>query len=825
ESGGTQLVIHSPYGSRINKAWGLALRKRFCRKFNFEIQAAATEDSIILSLSTSHSFPLEEVARYLNSRSVREVLVQAMLDAPMFPARWRWAATTALALPRFRGGKKVPPQLQRMISEDLLATVFPDQVACAENLVGERIVPDHPLVAQAVHDCLFDAMDIEGLERLLTAIENGAVKVLARDTTEPSPLALEVLNAKPYAYLDDAPLEERRTQAVMSRRWLDADSASDLGRLDATAIARVIEEAWPLARNEDELHQVLMQLEFLIADELAAGVGWAEFMANLERSGRATRLRLPNERTLSVATERLPLFTALYPAISPAPQVTVPAEFTARIWSTCDALEQIVRGRIGALGPVTAGQLAAPLGAKVPDVLAALTRMEVQGSVMRGQFTPGNNALEWCERRLLARIHRYTVKRLRQEIEPVEPRDFMRFLFEWQRVAPGSHAEGSEALAALLAQLEGFEAPAAAWESEILPSRLRAYEFTWLDDLCLAGRVVWTRLSRAIPNAQREHAGGPVRTTPIALLQRRNIALWTALVARRQLEPPPLSSRAGVLFDYLTRHGASFFDELLGGAHLLRSQLEEALGELVSVGLVTSDSFMGLRALVQPADKRTSYARHVRRGRRGLLGIEDAGRWSLTRRAGAAGEADAALPPTSRSTPVPLPALPPETVEHIAWTLLRRYGVVFWRMLEREAEWLPPWRDLLRVYHRLEARGEIRGGRFVAGLSGEQFALPDAVGLLRKVRRQPAESVLVTVSGADPLNLVGSVVAGPKVTALTGSRILFRDGVPIAVLVAREVSFLEKLAAGEEWTMKKLLLRDHSRHAEKNESPTRASGD
>ncbi|MBP8296909.1 MAG: ATP-dependent DNA helicase, partial [Burkholderiales bacterium] len=349
-------------------------------------------------------------------------------------------------------------------------------------------------------------------------------------------------------------------------------------------------------------------------------------------------------------------------------------------------------------------------------------------------------------------------------------------------------------LAAILAQLEGYEAPAASWESEILPARLKGYDFTWLDDLCLSGRVVWTRLSPPAANPQREHAGGPVRTTPIALLQRRNIGLWTALGRNDHADALPLSSRARGLFDYLTRHGASFFDELLGGAGLLRSQLEEALGELVAVGLVTSDSFMGLRALLLPSDERNTSARRARRGRRGLLGIDDAGRWSLTRRAELA------------STAKP----PQEAVEHIAWTLLKRYGVVCWRMLEREAAWLPPWRDLLRVYHRLEARGEIRGGRFIAGLSGEQFALPDAVGLLRKVRKHPADGALVAICGADPLNLLGSVIPGGKVPALTGARILFRDGVPIATLIAREVNYLEKLGPGEEWAMKKLLLRDHS---------------
>ncbi len=834
ESGGTQMVIHSPLGSRINKAWGLALRKRFCRKFNFELQAAATEDSIILSLSTSHSFPLEEVARYLNSNSARDVLIQAMLDAPMFNARWRWAATTALALPRFRGGKKVPPPIQRMVSEDLLSSVFPDSNACAENIVGERVVPEHPLVAQTVHDCLYEAMDIEGLEALLKRLESGEVRVHARDTVEPSPLALEVLSAQPYAYLDDAPLEERRTQAVMSRRWLDADSASDLGRLDPAAIARVCEEAWPLARDADELHAVLMQVELLTADEVAKS-SWAALADQLTQTGRATWLSIDHSgagRTLFVATERVPLFHALYPSLRLDPEVQVPSEFAAP-WTRDDALLAIARGRLGALGPVTADALAAPLKASVAHIDQALVALEVEGTIMRGRFTPdalgGPDRLEWCERRLLARIHRYTVKRLRAEIEPVEPKDFMRFLFEWQHLTPDNKVEGPDALAAVLAQLEGYEAPAAAWEAEILPSRMKSYDFTWLDDLCLSGRAVWTRLSAPVING--EHAGGPVRTTPIALLQRRNLALWTALgtqakaagtvpagpVARSRpagsqpaagprsnADGVPLSSRGRLLLDYLVKHGASFFDELLAGTRLLRSQLEDALGELVAVGLVTSDSFMGLRALLLPSDEKSENARRARRGRRGLMGIDDAGRWSLTRRATAHDDSEAPLPASSSKS---APKIDPETVEHVAWTMLKRYGVVCWRMLEREAAWLPPWRDLLRVYHRLEARGEIRGGRFVAGLSGEQFALPDAIGVMRKVRKQPAQGHLVNICGADPLNLVGSVVPGTRVPALSGSRILFRDGIPIATLIAKEVSFLEKLESGEEWTMKKLLLR------------------
>ena len=290
ESGGMQLVIHSSFGSRVNRAWGLALRKRFCRTFNFELQAAATEDHIVLSLTEGHSFELAEVARYLHSKSARPVLVQALCAAPMFEVRWRWDAGIALALPRFRGGKKIPPQIARMNAQDLLASVFPDQVACAENLQGEIEVPDHPLVRQTIRDCLEDAMDIDAFERLLRGLESGAIRTIARDLTEPSPLALEALNARPYAYLDDAPLEERRTQAVMSRRWIDAASAADLGRLDSQAIARVRDEAWPDATTPDELHDALSWLTFLTEEERSRNPAWPELLDELAAQGRAARV-------------------------------------------------------------------------------------------------------------------------------------------------------------------------------------------------------------------------------------------------------------------------------------------------------------------------------------------------------------------------------------------------------------------------------------------------------------------------------------------------------------------------------------------------------
>jgi ATP-dependent Lhr-like helicase len=793
ESGGMQLVVHSPFGSRVNRAWGLALRKRFCRKFNFELQAAATEDNIVLSLTAAHSFALAEVKDYLRSASIEQLLTEALLDAPMFQTRWRWVAGVALALPRFRGGKKVPPQFMRMEAEDLMAAVFPDQVACAENLAGAREIPDHPLVRQTIADCLGEAMDLGGLKRILAGLESGAIRVVARDLNAPSPLALEVLSARPYAFLDDAPLEERRTQAVMSRRWLAPEDASDLGRLDPEAIARVRVEAWPDAANADELHDALVWLGCLTPREVDAGPSWNDWLAALAADRRATRLYAPRA-TVWVAAERLPQFQALWPEARLDPPIAAPAAEATREWDPDEALVEIVRGRLEGQGPATLAAFVALLGLDPGRIAAALAALETEGFALRGRFTPGAELDEWCDRRLLARIHGYTVKRLRAEIEPVAARDFLRFLLAWQRVLPEARMEGPEALEAIVGQLEGFEAAAGAWETEILPARLRGYEPAWLDGLCLSGRIAWARLRPRVARPNGETNGGergvaPVRSTPITLLARRHAALWAACAPADDDMRPGAAAQA--VAAYIREHGASFFDELVDGTGLLRSQVEDALAELVALGLVNSDSFGGLRALLVPSDRRRQ-AKGKRRRRAVVFGMEDAGRWALARRfraaaAGAQFERDA--------------------VEHVARTLLRRYGVVFWRMLEREAAWLPPWRDLLRVYRRLEARGEIRGGRFIAGFSGEQFALPEAVGALRDARRKEADGAFVSVSGADPLNLAGILAPGPKLAALTGNRLLYRDGVPIALLAGGEVQFLEALEGADQWEARKALLR------------------
>jgi ATP-dependent Lhr-like helicase len=646
----------------------------------------------------------------------------------------------------------------------------------------------HLLVAQKLHDCLHHSMDVEGWLSLLRGIETGAIEIVARDLTGPSPFAAEALNARPYAFLDDAPLEERRTQAVMSRRYADADSAEDLGKLDPGAIDAVRDEAWPEARNADEMHEALMGLGFVTVAEAIANAGWEEWLAQLARDGRATCLAVGPG--LWLAAERLPIAKALFAEIQIVPVIQPPAEFGLVSWQREEAALELVRSRLTGLGPTTASAVAISCAIPMADVEAALARLESEGYVMRGRFTPAPDAEEWCERHLLARIHRYTIGRLRREIEPVEPRDFMRFLFDWQRVSRSTRVNGPEALASVLAQMEGFEAPAGAWEHELLPARIADYSITWLDDLCAAGRIAWIRLRGSLASQAENGRAGAVRSTPIVLLPRRQLTTWMSLLVRSEGEPP-LSSRAERVVECLARLGASFFDDLAESSHLLRVELEDALAELVARGRVNCDSFAGLRALLVPASRRPSA--NPRRGRRAsLFGIQDAGRWSLSRRVE---NGDA-------------PTIPATSVEHVARTLLRRYGVVCWHLLDREAPWLPSWRELQRVYHRLEARGEIRGGRFIAGLSGEQFALPEAIGALRQVRNRAKDGILYSVSATDPLNLVGTIVAGSKVPRQSGNRTLWRDGTPMAAFVAGEVEYLPGLADDEKSSAKAALLRE-----------------
>jgi ATP-dependent helicase Lhr and Lhr-like helicase len=780
ESGGMQLVLHAPFGSRINRAWGLALRKRFCRSFNFELQAAATDDAIVISLGTQHSFPLEEVFRYLNSKTVRDLLVQALLDAPMFAIRWRWNATRSLAVPRFRGGAKIAAPLQRMESENLLAAVFPDQLACLEHIVGDREIPDHPLVKQTIDDCLSEAMDIDGLEEVLRRIENSDVRCIVRDLPEPSPIASEILNARPYAFLDNAPLEERRTQAVYTRRASERNRGDGLGILDAAAIEKVEKEAWPEATNADELHDALMLLAAMTHDEVQRtvhhegnGTAAEQLLNELVAAKRATQLCV-GEKRFWVCAERLPMLQTIYPQAVVDPQIIAPETAQRQTWERSNAIGELLRGRMEVSGPMTVTELENILGLPRSEIDAGMLGLESEGFVLRGKFHRNATEQEWCDRRLLARIHRLTIDRLRAEIQPVSIQDFYRFLFAWQRVDVDRRVEGPEGLQSVLEQLDGCELPLGAWESAVLSARVGDYDPEWLDRLCFSGRVGWARLSS--PQHANARATAPLRTSPIALYQRENLEDWLCLApARSTIE---LSSASQTVRDALAVGGALFFAELVRRAGLLPSQIEDALSELAALGFVTSDSFDGLRALLVPSNKRPTFGRNEgkRRRKTNLASIEFAGRWSLLRTEIASKPSGNGAESVTRDA----------AIEKFAWTLLHRYGVMFRRLLERESFPIT-WYELGRIYRRWEARGEIRGGYFVGGISGEQFALPEAVGLLRSIRKAPSNGELITLSAADPLNLQGVLTPGPRIAALAASRILFRDGLPVAALEAGEI--------------------------------------
>ncbi|MBI3418355.1 MAG: DEAD/DEAH box helicase [Verrucomicrobia bacterium] len=810
ESGGMQLVLHAPFGIRINRAWGLALRKRFCRSFNFELQAAATDDAIVISLGTQHSFPLEEVFRYLNSKTVRDLLVQALLDAPMFPIRWRWNATRALALPRMRGGRRTPAPLQRMESENLLAAVFPDQLACLEHIVGDREIPDHPLVFQTIEDCLTEAMDIEGLIEVLQRIESNEIECIARDLPEPSPLAHEILHAKPYAFLDNAPLEERRTQAVITRRAGETSSDAGLGILDSAAIDHVGAEAWPAAANADELHEALLLLGLMSAEEIQRTTSGSQvFLETLVAQKRAAQFAVASNaampaRELWVAAERLPMLQAIFPDCKIAPAITPPESERRREWERADAMRELVRGRMEVLGPVTAATLVEFFELKATEIDAALLALEAEGFVLRGRFHAEAMELEWCDRRLLARIHRLTLNRLRAEIQPVSLAEFQRFLLAWQRVGVEYRAEGPEGVEAVLDLLDGYELPAAAWEPDVLALRVKEYTPAWLDRLCFTGRIGWGRLTP--PQNQKARAFSPLRSSPVSLFTREKLPHWLELSA--SVPAAEFSPDTGLVFNALKQHGALFFAEIVRHTRLLPSRVEQALGELSAQGWVTADSFEGMRALLIPSEKRAPHA-NVERQRRHktVTSIEFAGRWSLLR---AAMSEDALAVSGDRNGAGSKGSLPAAAatsdaaLETFARVLLRRYGVMFRRLLERESL-NASWFELGRVYRRLEARGEIRGGHFVAGVSGEQFALPEAIGLLRGLRKKAPKNELLSISAADPLNLAGILTPGPRITSISANRILLRDGLPIAALEAGEIIKLERDDATSDRVIEMLL--------------------
>ena len=763
EAGGMQMVVHAPLGGRINRGLGLALRKRFCATFDFELQAAASDDSVVLSLGAQHSFPLDSAPRLLRSETAEGVLRQAVLASPMFAARWRWNLNRSLAVLRFRGGKKNPLPIQRMEADDLMAAVFPALAACQENAPGGPIViPDHVLVRQTLLDCLHEAMDIDGLVALLRRMEGGTVRVHFVDSTEPSVLSHEILNGKPYTFLDDAPLEERRTRAVQLRRGLPLH-AEALGRLDPDALERVRSEAAPDVRGPEELHDLLLSTVLWRPQ-----VDYAAWFDALAATGRAARVTVGDDSELWFATERRPW---------------VQAAFTAARFDRDEHLEgadgealpdpdvvagEVVRGHLDVAGPVTVPELATRTGLAPSRVQVGLGRLEAEGFAMRGRYDAGIDDEQWCARRLLARIHSYTQHRLRREIEPVSAQELVRFLLHWQHVAPGTKRQGRAGVLAVIDQLQGFEIPAGAWEEAILPARVEGYQHRWLEDLCLSGELVWGRLSpRPADGADGSRRGSatPSRATPVTFALRGDLP-WLLAGTRGTVEPSePEHGPARDVLDALRARGAMFHSELRSATGRLPVEVEEGLWDLVARGIVTADGFQAVRSLLSARQAWKRRQRHEQRLRPGARrsptwreGGE--GRWALLPTAG--------LDDTDRET----------LAEQVAGQLLARWGVVFWDLLARESLALP-WREVVWALRRLEARGVVRGGRFVTGPSGEQYALPEAVEELRRVRRSERRGETVRLNGADPLNLVGIVLPGTRVAAVRTNSVTYLDGAPV----------------------------------------------
>jgi ATP-dependent helicase Lhr and Lhr-like helicase len=832
ESGGMQLVVHAPWGARINRAWGLAFRKRFCRSFDFELQASADEDGIVLSLGPQHSFPIESLFGMLTPENGRYLLEQALLAAPVFQTRWRWCVTRALAVLRNKNGQRVPPNLQRFRSDDLLAAVFPAQAGCLENHHGDTKIPDHPLIHQTVEDCLHEAMDVDRWIGLLADIRSGKVELIARDTREPSPFSHEILNANPYAFLDDAPLEERRARAVTLRRGLSFESASDLGRLDPEAIAQVRAEAWPIVRDAEELHDTLHSMCLVAEDEAPE---WRPQFEELVATKRAVRVdteggKVKGELRIEPAeanghchkrphfwtvSERWPLVKTIYPNASCEPAITLP-DTVRQDWESPEAIVTLVRGRMQTSGPITAEELGEKLALEPSRVFAALEAVEAEGTVMRGNFTraedkrgAGNGELgmrhsedtrrcrvpngessapsrhpsslaprssapiEWCERRLLARIHRRTLDGLRRQIQPVEPADFIRFLLRWHHLTPGIQWHGRAGLRKAIGQLQGFELASALWERRILPSRCDEYEPRWLDELSMSGELAWGRLCPPRRDLDEAPSGAGIsRAAPISLVMRENLA-WLLPPDRQPAESHCRAGAAAVL-EALRQRGALFQHELMALTGLLPSQLDEALYELAALGLATADAFTAVRLISGTATdrRRAEKRRRVRRVRREFT-VAPSGRWSLF--PGFLGKVDE------------------QAATSWAWQLLKRWGVVFYDLLARESA-APVWGRIVQVYRRLEARGEVRGGRFIGGVAGEQYATPEAIELLRGVRDERPDDAIVVLAAADPCNLCGIITGEPRIAGIHTNTVAIRDGRLIAACQAGEVQFFGELA-------------------------------
>ena len=732
DTGGMQLVVHSPYGARINRGLGLALRKKFCRTFNFELQAAATDDAVVLSLGPHHSFPLDEVRRYVSSRTVRDTLEHAILDSPMFQARWRWNLNRALLVLRFRGGRRNPPPIQRMESDDLLAAVFPQAAACQDNITGPIDIPDHVLVRQTVGDTLHEALDVDGLEALLRRIETAQVEVHCVDTTEASVLAHEIVTARPYAFLDDEEFQNRRTNAVRLRRGLAVDLAS-IGALDPAAIEQVHGEIEPDPATADDLHDLLASVVILPARD-----DWRPLWAELAGRGRAKSFDSAGVE-LWCATES-------------------GEEARATLGGDDAGVVRALRGHLELCGITTAEQLAGVTTLPAGRVAYGLAVLEREGFALQGRYTAAAAGTEWVARRLLARMHAYSRRTRREGVDPVTAQDFMRFLLRWQHVAPGTQLVGEVGMVAVLEQLQGFEAAAVAWEPELFARRVRQYEPGWLDRLCHNGDVAWLRLTPRTVDDVDAPAAPPSKATPIAVLFRADVP-WLLAAARGGVDAPePSLGATAEVIDVLRQRGASFAGELVAATRRLPDDVERGLWDGVSRGLVMSDGFAPIRARVAGTRTELRPRRMSRFARVAGATAPSAGRWSLVPRPTGGLDHD-------------------ELAEAVAEQLLNRWGVIFRDLAVHDSLRLP-WRELQWALRRLEDRGLVRGGRFVGGFGGEQYALPAAVDQLAHVRRTARTGERVVVNATDPLNLVGTIVPGATVPSVRRNFVTYVDGVP-----------------------------------------------
>lgn len=794
ETGGMQLVIHAPFGGAVNRAWGYALRKRFCRSFDFELQATADDDGVILSLGPQHSFPLESLFGMLTSANVAGLLEQAILVQPPFQLRWRWNVTRALLVPRQKFGKKVPPALQRFRADDLLTAVFPQLTGCQENHTGDIELPDHPLVRQTMHDCLHEALDLPGLQRVLQRIEAGEIRLIGRDTREPSPFCYELLNAYPYAFLDGGEIQERRTRATPAGSALTPD-APPLTWLDPAAIQQVVAEATPWVRNRDELHDLLLGVILwpvgdggapdIAAPEVTAD--WRGWFHELELEHRAFAVRRSDGTAVWIAAERWPAAATLLPEC-PAPAGWSPPPGVRTDWDAIAARIATCRGWLEFCGPVTAARLAAHLGWSESQTFAVLEALEGEGTAVRGRFSPPptestdapSAAVEWCHRRLLARIHRQTLAGLRRQVEPVDVSVFQRFLWRHHGLV-GEPRTGVNGLFEVVSQLQGLDLPAICWERDILPLRLANYEPGWLDELCLAGEAGWGRLyPPEIPADKPRAVSNLTRVVPISLFLRDDLP-WL-LTPTSDAATATLGGLAAEIWELLQRDGALFAADLLQATRMLPSHLEDALGELISRGLVTADSLAGLRSLI--AERQDLVGRPVRRGQAGLVRRRVvgtvSGRWSIWRRS----------PPGETLSEA-------ERLTAWAWQLVRRWGIVFRDLLARE-DGAPRWWELVPIFRRLEARGELRGGRFITGVAGEQFGLETSVQELRRLRDADAQPDLVVINAADPLNLAGVITAPPRVPAAAQNRLAYQRGRLAAVRQNGETVWCVPLPSSEQ---------------------------